>query len=109
VTSGLAALRTAVEQGDRLRYNEPPDWIQPIRHALGATLLDQGRSAEAERVYRKDLEKLPGNGWALFGLGRSLRLQGRNAEAAEVQAQFAVAWAKADAKLESSCFCQPGR
>jgi tetratricopeptide (TPR) repeat protein len=109
VNGGLAALRKAVVQEDALRYDEPPDWIQPVRHALGATLLNQGQYAEAERVYRRDLQKLPGNGWALFGLGRSLRLQGRSAEAAEVEAQFAAAWAKADVQLQSSCFCQPGR
>jgi tetratricopeptide (TPR) repeat protein len=107
--AGIAALRTAVAHEDRLRYDEPPDWIQPVRHALGAALLDQGRYADAERVYRQDLEKLPGNGWALFGLGRSLQLQGRTAEAAAVEAQFAVAWAKADVQLPSSCFCLPGR
>ena len=82
--AALAALRNAVKHEDRMRYDEPPDWIQPVRHALGATLLAAGRYAEAERVYRRDLAKLPGNGWALFGLGRSLRLQGRNAEAAKV-------------------------
>lgn len=109
VDGGLAALRKAAKQEDRLRYDEPPGWIQPVRHALGATLLEDGRYVEAERVYRQDLKKLPGNGWALFGLGRSLRLQGRNAEAAAVEAQFAVAWAKADVQLQSSCFCQPGR
>ena len=29
--------------------------MQPVRHALGALLLEQGRVAEAEAVYREDL------------------------------------------------------
>src|SRR5690606_12182704 len=72
VEEGLAELRHAVELEDKLRYDEPPDWIQPVRHALGAALLQSGRYAEAEQVYRKDLEKHPKNGWSLFGLSRSL-------------------------------------
>ena len=52
VDEGLAALREAAEREDRLRYDEPPDWIQPVRHALGAALLQAGRFAEAEGVFR---------------------------------------------------------
>jgi tetratricopeptide (TPR) repeat protein len=106
--AGLAALRQAVRREDRLRYDEPPDWILPVRHALGAALLQHGRLAEAEQVYRDDLARLPGNGWSLFGLGRALRLQGRDAEAAEVEARFREAWREADLELRSSCLCQPG-
>ena len=105
---GLAALREAVAREDRLRYNEPPDWIQPVRHALGAALLTAGRAAEAEAVYREDLRRLPHNGWSLYGLGRSLRLQGKDEEAARLEAEFATTWAGADVSLRSSCFCQPG-
>jgi len=101
-------LREAVDLEARLRYDEPPDWIQPVRHALGAALLQVGRHAEAEQVYREDLARLPENGWALFGLGRTLRLLGREAEALEVEAQFQQVWAGADVTLSSSCFCQPG-
>ena len=68
--AGFERLREAVRHEDALRYDEPPDWIQPVRHALGAALLQSGRFTEAETVFRADLEKLPGNGWSLFGLGR---------------------------------------
>jgi tetratricopeptide (TPR) repeat protein len=105
---GIAALYEAAEREDRLNYDEPPDWIQPVRHALGATLMQEGRYADAEKVYREDLEKLPGNGWSLFGLARALRLQKRAAEADDVEAQFKTVWAKADIALASSCFCQQG-
>jgi len=108
VEPGLARLREAVEAEDRLRYDEPPDWIQPVRHALGATLLQAGRAEEAERVYKEDLEKHPNNGWALLGLSQSLRLQKKSADAAEVAGKFEEAWSRADIELHTSCFCQPG-
>lgn len=108
VDEGIAALREAVAREDRLRYDEPPDWLQPVRHPLGAALLQAGRLGEAEAVFRTDLLKLPGNGWSLFGLARSLRLQKRDAEAAVIEKQFAKAWAKADMKIKSACLCLPG-
>ena len=104
----FTAFRDAVRREDALRYAEPPDWIIPVRHALGAALLQSGRYAEAERVYREDLKRHPENGWSLFGLARSLVLQGKAGEASGVRARFDQAWADADVKLSSSCFCQPG-
>lgn len=106
--AAVEALYEAAAREDRLNYDEPPDWIQPVRHALGATLMQEGRFAEAEQVYREDLEKLPGNGWSLYGLARSLRLQQRTTEADRVEELFKAAWAEADVPLRSSCYCQPG-
>lgn len=108
VNDGLASLRDAAAREDRLRYNEPPDWIQPVRHALGAALLTAGRFAEAEKVFREDLAKLPGNGWSLYGLSRALSLQKKDAEAAKVEKQFDLVWKKADIQIKSSCLCLPG-
>lgn len=105
---GLKALRMAVTKEDALRYDEPPDWIHPVRHALGATLLKAGQPVEAERVYREDLRRWPANGWSLLGLSRSLHAQGRPREAEFIREQFREAWQRADVKLSSSCFCQPG-
>ena len=83
----------------------PPDWIQPVRHSLGAALLKAGLTAEAEAVYREDLRRWPENGWSLFGLAKSLKAQGK--PAAEVEKRFAAAWSKADAPITSSCLCLP--
>jgi tetratricopeptide (TPR) repeat protein len=74
---GLAKLREAVNAEDALRYSEPPDWILPARHSLGAALVQERRFAEAEQVYRDDLVRLPENGWSLFGLAQSLHRQGK--------------------------------
>jgi tetratricopeptide (TPR) repeat protein len=109
IDEGLAKLRQAVAAEDKLMYAEPPDWLIPTRHALGATLLDAGMAAEAESVYRADLERLPENGWSLYGLAKSLSLQGKQDEATKVQKQFAKLWQDADVKISSSCFCLPGK
>src|SRR5207237_72149 len=107
--AGIAELHTAIKLEDALKYDEPPAWMIPVRHSLGATLMKNGRYAEAEEVYRADLKKLPDNGWSLFGLAESLRLQDKNAdEAKAAKAKFQKIWAKADIKITSSCLCQPG-
>lgn len=103
--AAFASLREAVKLEDALRYSEPPDWIQPIRHTLGAALLDSGRAAEAETVYRDDLKKWPENGWSLMGLSRSLLGQGK--DAADADRRFRVAWKDADLQTTSSCLCLP--
>jgi tetratricopeptide (TPR) repeat protein len=106
--AAFAEMRAAVAREDALRYDEPPDWIQPVRHALGAALLRAGDPVEAEVVYREDLARLPGNVWSLVGLARSLRLQERAREAAEVERMLERAAAEADIPLTSSCLCLPG-
>jgi len=103
----LAALREAVKREDALRYDEPPDWIQPTRHILGAALLDAGRAAEAETVYLEDLKRLPENGWSLIGLARSLEAQGK--DGSDCRRRFANAWADSDMITTSSCLCLPGK
>lgn len=107
VDQALAELREASRREDQLRYSEPPDWIHPVRHALGATLLKENRAAEAEAVYREDLRRQPNNGWSLYGLARSLRLQNKTHEADRIESQFATIWKDADIKISSSCYCQP--
>ena len=101
-------LRDAVKKDLALHYDEPWGWMMPASHALGALLLDQGKGADAEAVYRADLKRYPMNGWALNGLAESLRAQGKDKEASAVDAQFAKAWARADVQIKSSCYCRKG-
>ncbi len=89
---------------DEMLYFEPPPWYYPVRHSLGAVLLEAGRAAEAEAVYRQDLKRFPENGWSLYGLAESLRAQRRAREAAEVEQRFAAVWSGADVKLTASRF-----
>lgn len=106
--AGIAKLHEAIKLEDGLKYDEPPGWLVPIRHSLGAALMRHRRYAEAEEVYRADLKKLPDNGWSLFGLKESLKAQNKNPEAMKsTQASFQKVWAKADTCITSSCLCQP--
>ncbi|WP_408950192.1 hypothetical protein [Lysobacter sp. Hz 25] len=98
----VAALREAMAIEDRIPYDEPPGWHAPVRQTLGAVLLDARRPAEAERVYREELQRNPGNGWSLYGLAESLRAQNKNAEATDTQREFAQAWRNADVRLTAS-------
>lgn len=104
----FALLREAVTKDDELRYDEPWGWMQPVRHALGALLLEQGRVPEAEAVYRADLLRHPDNGWALLGLEECLRRGGRAAEAAATEQARRTAFARADIVAKASCYCRTG-
>ena len=108
-------LREAVRLEDNLPYDEPWGWMQPARHALGALLLEQGETAEAEAVYRADLgfdpsviraRRHPENVWALHGLHEALRRQGKRDEAEMIAPRLELALARADVTIESSCYCR---
>jgi hypothetical protein len=73
-----------------------------IPNHLSKALLTAGYAASAEEVYRSDLEQYPRNGWALFGLIRSLETQGK--DASEIQDRFDKIWAQADVTLTASRF-----
>lgn len=100
-------LRHAVALEEALSYDEPPGWMQPVRHALGALLLADGRAAEAEEVYRADLGRHPNNAWSLLGLQQSLQKQGKADQAIAMAEQVRKAWANADVTPAASCYCHP--
>lgn len=92
----------AVVKQDSLPYTEPPFWYYPTRQSLGQALLEADRPAEAEAVYRKDLEDYPHNGWSMSGLATALERQGKLEEAKMARAHFDVIWSKADVQIEGS-------
>jgi len=100
----IAAFESAVAVEDTLAYTQPPDWAQPMRHYLGAALLEAGDAVEAERVYRRDMTWNQNDGWALFGLWQSLEAQGKTDEAQTVYADFQDSWKEADVELSRSRF-----
>lgn len=104
VDAAVATLKDAVDRENALVYMEPPPWYLPMRQALGAVLLQHDRAADAEQVFRKDLEYNPKNGWSLTGLALSLEAQSKNAEAALARRGLAYAWERADVTLPSSRF-----
>jgi tetratricopeptide (TPR) repeat protein len=100
----VAHLETAVRFEDALTYTEPPDWPYPVRHDLGAVLLQANRAAEAEVVYWDDLRQHPRNGWSLYGLAQALKAQGKTDLAAQAEERFKKAWEHADVTLQASRF-----
>ena len=103
-TGAVAALTEAVSKEDGLSYNEPADEFYPTRHLLGAALLDAGKTAAAEAVYREDLKRNPANGWSRIGLAIALKRQGKTREAANEQKLFETAWSRSDMRIASSAF-----
>ncbi len=100
--SAITMLRTAIAFQDKLKYDEPPDWFYPVRESLGAVLLLNGNAAEAEKVFREDLDRNPRNPRSLFGLAEALRAQNRAYDAQFVDKQFQSNWKNSEIKLKVS-------
>ena len=92
----------AVTAQDSLPYMEPPFWYYPTRQSLGEAYVAAGKFAEAESVYRKDLEEYPRNGWSRSGLVKALESQGKTEAAEEVEKTFAIVWRHSDIELDGS-------
>ena len=102
----FALLRTGVTLSLNLAYNEPWGQMQPVRHILGALLLEQGEVEEAEAVYRADIKLWKNNMWGLLGLKNCLAKKGgADAELAEVSALFTERSCRADEVPTVTCFC----
>jgi tetratricopeptide (TPR) repeat protein len=100
--AAVAAFERAVAHDDALEYDEPEPLPFPARHWLGAALIEAGRHADAERVYRDDLKQHPHNGWSLLGLQQALHGQGRTDP--DVDADLARSWSRADTWIRASRF-----
>jgi hypothetical protein len=117
IDGGLDELRAAVVASDTLLYDEPWGWMQPPRHALAALLLEQGRYADAEPIYRADLGvddtlpravQHPRNVWSLHGLDECLAARGETVERPHVRSLLVQAVARSEVPINSSCFCRGG-
>ncbi len=113
--SAYAHLGNAIDLEDNLKYDEPWAWMQPVRHALGALLLEQGHVDAAEQIYRDDLglsdnlvstSQHPDNLWSLHGLVECLDRQERTNEAKTMRARLRIAMARADVPIVASCACR---
>lgn len=100
--AAVSRFEKAVALQDTLPYTEPPFWYYPTRQSLGEALMEAGRYAEAEAVYRRDLDDHPHNGWSMAGLIGALEAQGKADEAGHLSHHFNEAWAKADVELRGS-------
>lgn len=97
--SAIKAYSDAVEIEDQNNYTEPPSWLQPMRHYLGAALLDAKNPIEAEAVFRRDLSWHRNNGWSLFGLWKSLEMQGKKEAADQAFNDYQESWVDSDVTL----------
>jgi predicted Zn-dependent protease len=96
----VAHFQKAQQLERALPYTEPAYWHRPVAHLLGAALLDAGKPAEAEAVYKDSLHHYRRDGWALAGLSKALKAQGK--DTTQVDADLAAAWKRADTKIETS-------
>ena len=113
--AAFAHLRHAVELDDHLHYDEPWGWMQPVRHALGALLLEQGQVSQALDVYRADLgydsqvsrpRQHLDNVWSLSGYVECLERTGQEELAGVARQRLNLAQARADTTVQASCFCR---
>jgi tetratricopeptide (TPR) repeat protein len=113
--AAFAALRRAIDLEDRLPYSEPWSWMQPVRHAYAALLMEQGYLEQAIVVYRADLgldtslirpRRHPNNVWSLQGYYECLVRLGKGDEAAAIEQQVQLALAVADVPIKASCLCR---
>jgi len=102
LTRAIETWKKAVALNDTFVYNEPADWYYPVRESLGGALLRAHKPAEAEAVFRRDLEINPGNGRSLYGLWQSQLAQKKSSEAEKTEAEFKTAWKSADTTLSVS-------
>ncbi len=105
-TDAFNHLRRGVNLSLNLAYNEPWGQMQPVRHILGALLLEQGEVEEAEEVYRADIELWKDNMWGLLGLKLCLEARGDDSgELEQVTALFKERSSRADIIPTRTCFC----
>jgi len=102
--SAIEAYSAAVVIEDQNNYTEPPSWLQPMRHYLGAALIDANDPIKAEVVFRRDLSWHKNNGWSLFGLWKSLEMQGKSEEAKQIFNDYEQSWVDSDVILTRSRF-----
>ena len=101
-SKAVASFKKGVEIEDLNNYTEPPDWAQPMRHYLGAALLKSNKPEEAEIVYRRDLRWNQNNGWSLYGLYQSLKMQGKASESEEIYKKWTESWKLSDIDIQAS-------
>jgi len=101
IDGAIKYLRAAAASQDSLYYDEPEAWYIAVRESLGGLLLKKGSFKEAETVFRAELVRHKNSGRALFGLVESLKGQEKTKEASEAEAQYKLAWTRADFPMTS--------
>lgn len=103
-TSAIEYFEKGIKYEDELIYNEPRDWMLPVRHYLGQAYLKSGKFAQAEATYKEDLKINPSNGWALTGLQQAFIKQNKIKEAQQTAIALQKAFSEKDIEIKSSVF-----
>jgi tetratricopeptide (TPR) repeat protein len=96
---GYDLFRKAAGREAAMQYTEPPSYPRPVVEGLANVALALGDFATAEHAYRDALAREPGSGRAYFGLAAAMDGLGKTADARDVRARAAKAWANADPDL----------
>lgn len=88
---------------ENMVYNEPRDWLLNPKHYLGFAYLQAKQYAEAEKVFRKDMQTNNDNVWALIGLYQSLSNQ-KKKEAIGIKLKMDAAKKKTDIVIVDPVF-----
>jgi hypothetical protein len=88
--AAIAAYRRALAASGSYQGDPKVHWQTPIGEGLGATLLESGDAARAERVFRAELGRYPGDPRLEFGLARALAAQGK--DPADAQRAYQTEW-----------------
>ena len=119
VDAAFDSLRHAAALEDALPYDEPAGWMTPVRHALGALLVERASHpdvpavsvaaliAEAEATFHRDLEQHPENLWALTGLLACVRKRSGDGqtETRALEGRVKRASTRADVDVRFACAC----
>ncbi len=97
--AAITSLGEAARREDALVYTEPPIWLGPSRQRLATIQLESGDAEAAQITIESNLDVYPHNGRSLHILAESLKAQGKEGEAAEVNFRLASAWERADVEL----------
>ncbi|CAN5526136.1 hypothetical protein BH10BAC2_BH10BAC2_25280 [soil metagenome] len=100
----IELLTLAMTKEDDMLYNEPKDWLHPVKQYLGATFTKARKYRDAEKVFRKDLQQNPNNGWSLTGLATVMLLQSRTKESILLQQEAKKAFERADVKITAAVY-----
>ena len=115
VESAFVRLRKAARMQDQLEYEQAWASLLPVRHALGALLLEKGLVEEAHDVYSEDLGfshgagrscHRPDNVWALSGIVECLERMSEDKRASELRPRLEAALELSDVPIRNSCCCR---
>ncbi len=95
----IEKLKLAVAHEDALIYDEPPQWVFPVRQSLGGAYLAMGRYQEAIDSFQADLLRHPKNGRSLYGIASAYTKWGKPTEAKPYWEGYETAWKGADRPL----------